>query len=707
MLARKYIDRSPILYARLAICKTRFSLRSPKDKIVAKSACLQRSFPSIPNILQKLHHRVYHLPRVQMVLAPIETGAECGEETILVEATSGEMPDGSKIVTSPVANYSYKTEDIQDREEPTPQNVEELDIEEKKTEDVDYKQDQYERDFDKNPTVLYAMIQKKEWDQAIERVHVNPEESRIWVSRHEKDGSLRWRLLPIHAAIVFKAPEEIIEKLLGAYPQGAQAKDDQGMLPLHLAFRTGSSEAVVLFLLTTYPESVNVKDRKGRIPLVLAQASNSPNKEAFMRALERGPKHYAAAAAATERATEAAEQRAILDAKQLQLRQTFEHELETVKVEAEKEKRGLQEKLEHMESELLKAQETSQVLVDHVNSMEAQLTSRSDTERFLATKIATLDSSLKDTCKNKGEVEEQLKTDNFRLAYEKESLKKECEELRIKHDAAEEKLTNTLGMYEKKEKEWTASEQELLQEARSAKLDWANAQANCAIFEAQLKKKIETEHALATQVSALAGKLAESAADNRDSSSKNGKRIRKMEEERIVMRENIRDLTAKLTTVARILADMTDRHNKILEEAKIHEGLIENAMTAHAKIVTDSMKQELQHEVTREERLKMREMLENQEALAIESAEKRGSIINAIAVQGEHMEHTQGARSEMLASVKEMGGEIQDVMSTVISLLPAAAMDAAAMNATPAEEENEALSEPNFTPEDRIMVARR
>ncbi|KAL3903267.1 MAG: hypothetical protein SGILL_010510, partial [Bacillariaceae sp.] len=115
-----------------------------------------------------------------------------------------------------------------------------------------------ERDFDKNPTVLYALVQKKIWAEAVDRARDHPEEASIWVSRREKDGKLRWRLLPLHAAIVVKSSEDVIDSLLTAYPQAAETKDDQGMLPLHLAFRNGASEAVVKLLLMAYPYSVDV-----------------------------------------------------------------------------------------------------------------------------------------------------------------------------------------------------------------------------------------------------------------------------------------------------------------------------------------------------------------------------------------------------------------------------------------------------------------
>ena len=85
-----------------------------------------------------------------------------------------------------------------------------------------------ECDYDANPTALYLAVQRKDWDGAVERSATHPHEAGTWVSRRESDGRLRWRLLPLHAAVIFRAPERTISSLLFAYVQGAACKDDQG-----------------------------------------------------------------------------------------------------------------------------------------------------------------------------------------------------------------------------------------------------------------------------------------------------------------------------------------------------------------------------------------------------------------------------------------------------------------------------------------------
>jgi hypothetical protein len=124
-----------------------------------------------------------------------------------------------------------------------------------------------------NPTYLYQAIEARQWKHVgdylstEEQAHV---QAATWVIRKETNGKLRWRLLPLHAAIIFGAPLEVLELLLGEHPAAAQCKDDQGMLPLHLAFRNFQSWDILEELLTAYPQAISVKDRRARTPLQCA-----------------------------------------------------------------------------------------------------------------------------------------------------------------------------------------------------------------------------------------------------------------------------------------------------------------------------------------------------------------------------------------------------------------------------------------------------
>ena len=120
-----------------------------------------------------------------------------------------------------------------------------------------------------------------------EDVKKSEREAACWVVRKERDGRLRWRLLPLHAALIFNAPVTVVEILLRAFPAAATLKDDQGMLPLHLACRNAPVNFEVLEeLLTAYPAAVYVKDRKGRTPLQGGLAATGSDKNPGLSAME-------------------------------------------------------------------------------------------------------------------------------------------------------------------------------------------------------------------------------------------------------------------------------------------------------------------------------------------------------------------------------------------------------------------------------------
>ena len=124
-------------------------------------------------------------------------------------------------------------------------------------------------DYDTNPSALYKAMQVKNWKVVMDRIDEYPDDVSTWIRRKEKDGSTRWCLLPIHAALIFKAPVHVVAKLLSIYPESGLCNDDQGMCPLHLAFRHGSNDAVLYEILSSCPDAIDAKDDKGRTPLAL------------------------------------------------------------------------------------------------------------------------------------------------------------------------------------------------------------------------------------------------------------------------------------------------------------------------------------------------------------------------------------------------------------------------------------------------------
>eukprot|EP00429_Kryptoperidinium_foliaceum_P004284 CAMPEP_0176015308 /NCGR_PEP_ID=MMETSP0120_2-20121206/7272_1 /TAXON_ID=160619 /ORGANISM="Kryptoperidinium foliaceum, Strain CCMP 1326" /LENGTH=574 /DNA_ID=CAMNT_0017348277 /DNA_START=16 /DNA_END=1736 /DNA_ORIENTATION=+ len=96
--------------------------------------------------------------------------------------------------------------------------------------------------------------------------------------------------LPLHSATSFRAPIEVAEALLEAYPEAASITNNYGNLPLHFtAWKKGPLEVEKL-LLKVYPEGAAQKNNHGNLPLHYAAHYNAPLEvvEALYRAYPEG-----------------------------------------------------------------------------------------------------------------------------------------------------------------------------------------------------------------------------------------------------------------------------------------------------------------------------------------------------------------------------------------------------------------------------------
>lgn len=122
-------------------------------------------------------------------------------------------------------------------------------------------------DYDQSITPLYEMLESSQWDQAGARCRTHPQEVHTWIVRRDTNDNIRWKLLPLHAAVIFQASMAVVEAMLSEHPIAVAKRDDQGMLPIHLAFRHKSSEVLIEKLIRQYPGGLTVKDRKDRLPI--------------------------------------------------------------------------------------------------------------------------------------------------------------------------------------------------------------------------------------------------------------------------------------------------------------------------------------------------------------------------------------------------------------------------------------------------------
>lgn len=285
-----------------------------------------------------------------------------------------------------------------------------------------------EVDFERNPTGLYIAIHTKNWGIALDRVSSYPREAGIWVMRMD-DGKgsnvvmssprareiptsprqrvVRWRMLPLHAAVLFGAPVPLVKAIIKANPNANSSPDDQGMIPLHLAFRAGASEEVVLALLESCPEAIEMVDYKGRLPSMLEPKHSMSYADTIAEAFIRGPSQYywsARVSSADRTRTQqevAAKIKKFEEANQQQIRMSdrlleeTQHEL-TEEIEAlSVENIELKERTAFYEAKYDGAEEKERVLVDHTNSLAERLRLTSLSEEHLATKLAKVEYNLK------------------------------------------------------------------------------------------------------------------------------------------------------------------------------------------------------------------------------------------------------------------------------------------------------------------------
>lgn len=131
-----------------------------------------------------------------------------------------------------------------------------------------------EVDYDKNPTDLFQALEARQFSYAEEMYkQVNKQFTKdcaTWVvarGQKKKESQLRFRALPLHAALVFGATDDMILKILNAYPMATRGRDVKGRLPIHLAMEHNASEVVVGKMLETFPKGFFARDKKNCEPL--------------------------------------------------------------------------------------------------------------------------------------------------------------------------------------------------------------------------------------------------------------------------------------------------------------------------------------------------------------------------------------------------------------------------------------------------------
>lgn len=534
-------------------------------------------------------------------------------------------------------------------------------------------EDVLECDYDINPTKLYLSIQHKKWELANNLIQAQPRQAKTWVYRKENDKKkqcqveekgeeecvelvvtpkvqeaasikIRWRLLPLHAAVIFKAPESTIQALITAYPRACCFKDDQGMLPIHLAIRNESSPSIITMLLIAFPQSANIGDRKNRTPLHLTQLMKCILlQEKYINVLQNYNYYYEVAAASYNASTL---YQADLNKKNLS-------------VQFDAQKLALIGKVDSLEMELARSKDENQLLVDHLDTVQSQLKSNADSNTFMTQKVTELENELKDMKDEKETTETQYKR-------QLESKNKEIEELQSDLNAREGDIELYKQINNEKDKsiaivnERSAvsrfDREQFEERIKLLEVENVSSMANAAHLELQLKKKIQNEHILATQVSDLASKLSESALMCSELTNTHQTQIKSYQQEKEDMKTSYDNLVSKLQYLLRTLDDMTKEHNRIIELSCNQEKTISEMFEQQEELASHSARHEQCLIDAAWEREEIVRILTRQVEESEKSNNERLMFMDGVRENNRRIADTAGERRELINSITKSRG---------------------------------------------------
>ena len=476
-----------------------------------------------------------------------------------------------------------------------------------------------ECDFDTNPSDLYLCLMRKDWSGTIRRCVQRPDEAKMWIYRKESTGALRWRLLPIHAGIIFNAPVPVIDALLHAHLYGADCKDDQGMIPLHLAIRMNSDHTIVEKLVSARPNSVNAQDRKGRTPRALAEKlPASPQKLLVIQTLENvntttmSPKAQQRSLLSPSTSRSVTVNLAtddsplppttpktapvlpnVLSAEEVEgVKQIFEMKLEKVSRDGAVVENSLKQQIEALENNAKRDKETIRILEEKLQTADGK-------ESEMQTKITELETNLQNTIAEKINVEDSNKAVIVNLVAQvgalqsklttmtnekdtvastlmelEESSKQEIAQRKLRCLELERQLGQVTFMKEETEESLSKAENTIaaqLGQINLLKDDMVKIQVKLAETEVKLEEVTVSEQELAWQNHALSvtGQMYAKNANGTDVSGRSTEylsQIKALEKEREELRETVNKLSVKLYKVVGFLDEMVQEQEAIITE---------------------------------------------------------------------------------------------------------------------------------------------
>eukprot|EP00568_Trieres_chinensis_P002058 CAMPEP_0183309260 /NCGR_PEP_ID=MMETSP0160_2-20130417/24700_1 /TAXON_ID=2839 ORGANISM="Odontella Sinensis, Strain Grunow 1884" /NCGR_SAMPLE_ID=MMETSP0160_2 /ASSEMBLY_ACC=CAM_ASM_000250 /LENGTH=152 /DNA_ID=CAMNT_0025473259 /DNA_START=26 /DNA_END=484 /DNA_ORIENTATION=+ len=115
---------------------------------------------------------------------------------------------------------------------------------------------------DASDSNLLRLIKASKWDDV--RSSLRMDAGKVESMTPDAFGNL-----PLHAAIGFRAPDDIIMALMNLHPDATRTHGTEDWLPLHVAAMWGSSAKVMEALIREYPQALDDEGKggiKGRTP---------------------------------------------------------------------------------------------------------------------------------------------------------------------------------------------------------------------------------------------------------------------------------------------------------------------------------------------------------------------------------------------------------------------------------------------------------
>lgn len=128
---------------------------------------------------------------------------------------------------------------------------------------------------------LLQLLKSQQWQSAY--TFLETSDGQGMVTSSDSHGNM-----PLHVAIGYQAPEELVLRILYMHPAAAMVRGADDWLPLHVAARWGVSSRVLEELIRAYPQALDDQGQggiKGRTPRYFA--SRFPhNKELLERSTQ-------------------------------------------------------------------------------------------------------------------------------------------------------------------------------------------------------------------------------------------------------------------------------------------------------------------------------------------------------------------------------------------------------------------------------------